>query len=93
MIGRSYVRIRVRLRTESGRETQRVFWAFVVRPGRAYRIVDNEGQEKSWVQNGVIHEQEQYLLVDPRDVVWERPAYLSRKYGWLVEGQDPGVSG
>ena len=88
MSGRRYVHIRVHLPTEDGRETKRTLWAYVVKPGRVYRVVAREGQEKSWERpDGVIVEQEHYLLIEPQGIIYERPAHVSQRYGWLVEGK------
>lgn len=86
----AFVHLRVKLPTSTGGSVRRTFWAIPVVPGRTYRVVNNEGEDTSWERpDGVVVERRHFLLISPDDIVWERAAHMSRKYAWLVEGDDP----
>lgn len=68
----------VRLAFRSGGKP-RMVWAIKLASGR-YQAVTKEG-DTSWLVRGV--ERTEYILADPADIISERPAQFSLKYGEL----------
>ena len=68
----TYVRLRYHA---AGRPTPVSCWAVKLGP-RSYREVDREGD---WGNDGTTT----LVVVDPTDVVWEKPARMNLTYGTL----------
>jgi len=77
--------VRLKFKTDLGRA--RTVWA-IKRSPKTFLVVDKEGETEKLVgheKDGTPIVRVEVVIADARDIVFERPATMSKKYAELVE--------